>query len=236
MSGSILIVSRNNLHLTKLAVRSALYQDVPVMVMLMDNYSSDGTLSWMKSKPLIIPIHTEKQLSLAACWNKGLKAFFQSGSDEVLILNNDIEIRPDTYKMLRSMNQPFVTCVSVDTPDRLGVAGDRSPNEILMGARPHPDFSCFMIRREVTNRVGWFDESYYPAYCEDNDYHVRMHRAGVKAICVDLPFLHHAAATVKSAEPGEVDRIKRGAIVNREKFRLQYGCIPGTKEYEELFV
>jgi GT2 family glycosyltransferase len=84
--------------------------------------------------------------------------------------------------------------------------------------------------------VGWFNESYFPAYCEDSDYHVRMHRADVRAVCVDLPFLHHGAGTIKHAGTGEVARIRRGADRNRERFRQEYGCLPGSEAYQELFI
>jgi GT2 family glycosyltransferase len=107
--------------------------------------------------------------------------------------------------------------------------------QIPTTSQPHPDFSCFLIHKRVTDKVGWFDEEYTPAFCEDCDYHVRMHRAGIRAVCLDLPFLHHGSMTVKNAESGEQARIKRGADQNRERFRQKYGCLPGTKEYEALF-
>ena len=232
MNGSILIVSHNNIALTKAAVRTAMEQDVPCDVMVIDNASSDGTAQWLKTKQLASITYSD-QRSLSYCWNHGLKMFWTIGSREVLICNNDIELRPDTFRLLACYQAPFVSCVSVDSVDRLH--GDRTPTDLHKSERPHPDFSCFLIHKEVTDRVGWFDESYYPAYCEDCDYHVRMHRKGIRAVCVDLPFLHHGAQTVKSAEQGESARIQRGADLNRQRFKLRYGCLPGTPEYSELF-
>lgn len=234
MNGSILIVSRNNLHLTKLAVKSALEQDVPCDVMVIDNASDDGTTAWLRSKGVFyLPL--QNQESLARCWNKGLKTFWQIQKREVMVCNNDIELRSDAYSLLASMRRPFITCISVDNKAQMGIAGDRSLLHLMDTVRPHPDFSCFMINKSVTDQGLWFDESFYPAYLEDNDFHVRMHRAGIRATCVDLPFLHHGAQTIKSADAGEQARIKRGADANREKFRAQYGCLPGTPEYTKLF-
>lgn len=235
-NGAILFIARNCLPLTKAAVRSALAQDVPCDILVIDNNSSDGTGPWLRSKSeLAVSVYTD-QKSLSTCWNNGIRTFWSIGAERVLVCNVDIELRPDTYRLLASHGGPFVTCVSVNSRDQMGNVGDRSV-EVLRGSeRPHPDFSAFMISKVATDRVGWFDESYYPAYYEDNDMHVRMHRAGIKAVCVDLPFLHHAAQTIKTASPGEVERIKRGAELNKQRFKMTYGCVPGTPEYEKLFL
>ena len=234
MIGSILIIARNNLPLTKVAVRTALAQDYPCHVLVIDNASTDGTNNWLKTKD-VAAITYPIQKSLAACWNAGIKAFWDTGATEVLVLNNDVSLRPDTYYLLHNLEAHMVTCVSVNKEEQLGVPGDRSIDGLVQSLRPHPDFSAFMIRKTVTNRVGWFDETYYPAYCEDCDYHVRMHRAGMHAVCVDLPFLHLGANTLRNASPGEQDRIRRGADTNRERFRKRYGCLPGSPEYSKLF-
>lgn len=224
---TIIIVSRNNLHLTKRAVRSALCQDVPVEVLLFDNASTDGTLAWAHSKPISI-ISYNRQMALSACWNRSIEHFWDMGETHTLVCNNDIELRPDTYSYLHRSDLPFVTAVGVDDikqavlPDKFTVS-------------PHPDFSCFMIRKQVTNKVGWFDESYYPAFYEDNDYHVRMHRAGIDAVSVNLPFYHAGSQTIKLADEGERAMICRGADANKERFSRKYGCVPGTPEYDKLF-
>jgi len=226
------VVARNNLHLTKKAVNSL--QSCVDNVLVVDNHSSDGTAEWLRAKRTLA-MYPQVVKSLAWCWNTALKHIWKAGYTEALVCNNDIEVRLDTYSMLVSTPYEFVSCVSVDSKSQVGVAGDKSTEYLIRSARPHPDFSCFLIRKTVTDAIGFFNESYYPAYCEDCDYHVRMHRAGIKAMCVDLPFLHHGAQTVKQASIGEQIRIRRGAEENRERFRVKYGCLPGTPEYSKLF-
>ena len=229
--GAILLVARNNLHLTKLAVRSALAQDYPCDLIVIDNASSDGTAQWMMTKTFV-SVTCVKQRSLSACWNLGIGTAFLPplAHKHVLVLNNDVEIRPDAYRLLIAHGGPFVTCVSVRTREEL-----RYPDPPTSES-PHPDFSCFLLRQECWRRVGPFDESYYPAFCEDNKMHVKMHRAGIRAVSIDVPFLHHGSATIKACDPAERAVIERGARANREKFKKEFGCYPGTKEYEELFV
>lgn len=60
--------------------------------------------------------------------------------------------------------------------------GHRDIETLYATQRPHPDFSCLLIRSEVADAVDWFDEAYFPTFCEDYpDMHVRMHRAGIRA-------------------------------------------------------
>ncbi len=232
----ILIVTRNGLALSKLALKTALAQDVPAQVLVVDNASTDGTMTWLLSKN-VYKMLLRTQRSLAECWNMGLKALWKAGAPAVLVINNDVQLRPDTLRLLLSHGGPFVTCVSTDEPGRVEVSRLEFEQAAPLDwrERPHPDFSCFLIRKSVTDKVGWFDEGMFPAYAEDSDMHVRMHRAGIHAVCIDLPFLHSRGSTLRQADLGEAARIKRGADANRERFRLKYGCLPGSTEYRELF-
>jgi GT2 family glycosyltransferase len=234
MNGSILCITRNNLALSKRAIKSAAEQDVPYDIMVIDNASTDGTQQWLGVKT-VATVLLQAQESLAACWNRGLKAFWNIGAREVLVINNDVILRPDTYRLLVSCQEPFITGVSVNCPHQLGNAGDRSPQELVQKARPHPDFSCAMITKHVWDRVGPFDEKYYPAYGEDADYHVRMHKAGITALCVDVPFYHEGSATLKNSDPAEGFTIRRGADINREYFFHKWKVRIGTPEYYSLF-
>ena len=230
MSGSILIVARNSLHLTKKAINSALAQDVSCTVLAVDNASSDSTWVWLKTKPIAL-ISYEGQKSLAACWNAGLRAFWSTGAEEVLVINNDVELQPQTYRLLRELSLPFVTGVSVRSKEQLVLPDIGSTADLSA----HPDFSCFMIRRDVWDKVGPFDGDYYPAYFEDNAYHIRMHRAGFIAHGANLPFYHESSGTLKNCSPQDKHIIERGFMLNKEKFKRTYGCYPGTPEYDQLF-
>jgi GT2 family glycosyltransferase len=234
MSGSILIVSRNSIALTKRTLRSAADQDVPCDILVVDNFSTDGTQEWLRTKN-VATVMLQSQESLAACWNRGLKAFWNIGSREVLVINNDVVLRPDTYRLLVSCQEPFITGVSVDKESQMGNVGDRSPQELMESATPHPCFSCYMIRRDVWDKGFRFDESYFPAYAEDSKAHVTLHRMGIRVISVNLPFYHEACGTLKNCSPVEKARIERGAQLNREKFKKEFGCYPGSREYDALF-
>jgi len=227
----ILCPVRNGLHLTREAVRTFLAQDIgDVEVLLIDNDSQDGTAQWLWSQP-VQAVHFRPGKSVAASWNFGLSHLFGKGAEYVLVVNNDVELRPDTMRHLVADGGLFVTAVG--TRDRQKIAEPYAvPSE---HKRPHPDFSCFLIRRAAWELVGPFNESYVGAYCEDADYHLRLHRAGVHAECLDLAFLHYGAQTLVNADKVEAAAIRANADHNRALFLERNGVAVGSAEYYALF-
>lgn len=224
---------RNALPFTKAALPTFLAQDIgDISVLLIDNDSSDGTTEWARSEPGISVFwHRRPPLSVAQSWNLALGWLFRwQRVDYALVVNNDVELRSQTYRMLVEDGGPFVTAVGVNNREQFGESID------VKNKRPHPDFSCYLIRKECWEKVGKFDECFDVAFYEDNSYHVRMHRAGVNAYCIGVPFLHHASGTIKSATPEEVVRIADAAGSNKQKFFEMYGCYPATPEYDALFI
>lgn len=177
-------------------------------------------------------MHFDEPLSVAASWNRALRWCFKSGAEHVFCVNNDVELRPDTYRHLVNDGGGFVTAVGTRDPEKIKPPYiDPDPSK----KRPHPDFSAFLIRREVYEEVGGFDEEFLIAYCEDSSYHVRLHRAGITAIALELPFLHHGAMTIKYADPAEVRKIQIQADKNRQYFKSKYGFDVGSTAYYEYF-
>lgn len=245
------IVARNNLDLLKVAARTTLLQDVPVELLIVDNGSSDGTAAWLRDycrrDQRVSNLTFYPQHSVARAWNAALQFLFKrKDADRVLVLNQDVVLRPDTVRWLAAENADFVTgvgsadpsCVEPPTmPARTFGLRLIYPEPRPDATRPHPDFSCFMISRACYERVGPFDENFLGAYCEDSDYHVRMHRAGIHAYCIDLPFWHvgGGAQTAKRADRAEQQRINEQAERNREYFKSKWGFAVGSPEYYVYF-
>lgn len=237
----VLIPAHNNSDLLQACLISVLNQTIPTRVFIINNGSEDNipnVLAGLDNKHIVVNAYP--QLGVAGAWNYGLrylfgefhKGDFQEVPTKVLIVNQDVILRQDTYEILNNEPGEFVTAVSTGRMDKL--FGDiRKP---VGGKRLHPDFSCFRITKRCYETVGPFDEGFYPAYAEDCDYHVRMHRKGVEAYCVDLPFYHYGAATVKRANDAEALYFMQSADRNRELFYTKYGAHIGTPaEYETLF-
>lgn len=234
MMNPVIMPVRNNLHLTKKAIESLRHQDIPVDIVVIDNASSDGTAQWLATQNDIYYVFNESPASVAASWNMGLKYFFiVMDCEYCLVVNNDVELMPQTYRYLLADGGEFVTAVGARfIPAGDGVTDDtKALQEVINNARPHPDFSCYLIRRTLYEKVGEFDENFKIAFCEDGDYDLRMNKAGYKPRCIGLPFLHHGSMTVKNSDPAEIRKILLQADENRKYFKQKWGFAMASPEY-----
>lgn len=229
MINPVLLLTRNCLDLTKRCVASLYSQDIATSVIVVDNGSTDGTLDWLQHGHAV-DAYTEfpDNRGVSYGWNFGLSFLFQEEEAEhVLVCGNDTVLGPWTYSALLSANVPFVTGVDVgmnplpEKPDVLPLS-------------PHPDFSCFLIRRECWETVGSFDER-MKLYASDCSYHVEAHRKGIPLWKASVPYNHERSSTLNRATPEERGAIHAQANADRQVFQSIYGCLPGTPAYEDLF-
>ncbi len=235
--GLIIMVCRNGLSYSRACLRTLLAQSVPVRVLAVDNASSDGTAAWLRSERAresqgrLMVTSYQEVVSVSRAWNDALHWAWRAGYAAALVVNNDVEIQPETLRILTgyATDAGMVTCVSRRPGESLAYT------EGVWAERNHPDHSCFFLKRWAWERVGGFDERCEGAFFEDNFFHIRAHQLGIRCVCIDLPFLHHSSVTIKDADPAERRRIQKHAAENRDYFFRTYGCLPGTKAYERLF-
>ena len=221
---------RSGLEMTREAIDSFYQQDCgDVYVSIIDNSGTclAGNLGLTKSYGIAIP---SEPVGVAQSWNIMIRATFEDTRIEhVLVCNNDIILRPDAYRLLLEDGGGFVTCVG--DANRDAIWGEPRPHD----KRPHPDFACFLIRKWVWDKVGPFDENFKGAYCEDNDYHLRMHQAGVDAHCIGVPFYHRVSGTIKHLSDVDALAVHEQANRNRAYFQQKWNCLPGDERYYQYF-
>ncbi len=235
MSNWIICPLRNGLHLTRAALKTFLAQDIgDIQVLFLDNSAMDGTGPWLRSiaDDRVNFIYSNPPKSVAASWNTMLKWVFSTGAEYALSVNNDVELRPDTFRWLLADGADFVTAVG--TTEKEKIAPPYLPPDPTK-KRPHPDHSCFLIRKRAWDIVGPFDENFEGAYCEDLDNHIRLHKAGIKAEALELPFYHVKSATINTADQALRDEISAKAQRNRDYFQKKWGVGVGTEAYYEIF-
>ncbi|MHC4521813.1 MAG: glycosyltransferase family 2 protein [Planctomycetota bacterium] len=280
----VIVPVRNGLHYTRNAMKDFLDQDIgDVCVLVIDNASRDGTAQWLATlDSRVHTAHFEKPLSVAASWNYGLRwvfgphpknredisfqgdiiktyALFKEEPEYCLVVNNDVRLRPDTYRHLVEDGGGFVTAVGTKDPEKIEPeigSEDLHSNDLWCGhqpntgtvigrcywpnpnpdaKRPHPDFSCYLIRRPTWEKVGPFNENFKGGFCEDWDMHVRLHKAGIAACCIDLPFVHYGSQTLPLMTEEERRLAQDQAGRNREYFKELHGFEGGSKEYYDFF-
>lgn len=228
----VLLLTHNNLALTKRCVESVHGQDIgDIFLMLVDNGSTDGTEDWIIEKEYPgkgVGHCAGTNLGVSAGWNYGLRYLFQYCSDHVLCVGNDTMIPPSFYRTLLSVDIPFVTGVSVDSSEQ----AFQPP--VIIPLTPNPDFSAFLIRREAWEKIGPFDQRMV-SWASDCDYHLRGHRLGVPMMKASVPFYHERSSTLNLAPPQEQAELLAQADRDRKMFEKLHGVVPGTPEYMRLF-
>lgn len=235
MTNWALIPVLNCLDYTKQAVEDLRSQDIPVSIAIVDNGSTDGTSEWA-AKSVDVLLSFDENQGVARAWNLGLKLLFEAlGAEHVLVCNNDIRLRPETYRaLLIPENAGFITPINVTTMERmLRHEGLPEKDPIMRGG---PDFSCFLIKKDFYYELGEFDEGFERAYYEDGDYDRRAfckwgeHGRRDHIYSVAYPYVHFGSATIKNNP--EVARLNDVSFQkNRQRYIEKWGGLPGDEKY-----
>lgn len=117
-------------------------------------------------------VHLPANLGVAASWNLAMR--LTPRAPWWAIVNDDVTFSPgDLAALAHAMADPEPRLVT------------------LCG------FSAFGINRGALRAVGWFDESYHPAYVEDCDYEYRCKLAGVPIVPLARDTRHRNSSTIE---------------------------------------
>jgi GT2 family glycosyltransferase len=120
-----------------------------------------------------------KNIGVAASWNYLIDRIFEK-SDFALILNDDVYLGKQEAHIRLLLEQKFDFAV---TP---------------------LDWCAYIIPKKTYVKVGKFDENFYPAYCEDCDYHLRMKKKGLALFKTPflIPKVYRASMTMEKDPQG----------------------------------
>lgn len=180
-------------------------------------------------------------LPLAGCWNLGIRKSMEWGSDLTLICNDDIVFSPWTIDAM--VKTYYSTGPQVAMVTGTNVRGSMGPDEVLALKKPerpyheaeNPDFACFMVSPKIVNTVGWFDETFAPAYFEDNDYHLRINLAGLNAISTTAAPYYHYGSKTQNADPNNPVVPSFAFEINKLYYINKWGGDPGNEMFERPF-
>lgn len=235
----VLVLTHNNLDFTKRCVESVKAQDVPTFLFVFDNGSTDGTQEWLESNK-IAGIGLNYNSGVSFGWNKTLSVMFdglngntevfENGktADHVLVIGNDTILPSWFYSTLLAFDVPFVSGVAVENMGQ--IACPTGDGELTM----HPDFSAWLIRKSVWEKVGKFDESMW-GWCSDCDYHYRAHRMGIPLYKSNTPFFHVRSRTIELAPAREKRMLEMQADADRLQFYSKWKARVGSPQYQDLF-
>lgn len=234
MKTSIIILTYNGLVYSKKCIESIRkYTEGDYEIIVVDNNSTDGTRNWLKMQKDIKVIYNRDNLGYPKGCNKGICL---ANGDDILLLNNDTILTPNWLKNLRiclysnkkigavgpvtnkcSNGQSInIKCNSINGMlkwcERYNISNYNKWKEKnkLIGF-------CFLVKREVVNKIGFLDERFSPGNYEDDDYSIRIRKAGYKLVLCEDTFIYHYGGISFS----KCDYLKLLQI-NKDKFREKW--------------
>jgi GT2 family glycosyltransferase len=217
----------------------------PYRIVLVDNGSSDETCTEASKLVSHGFMHRryETNLGTSRAWNWGVRDGFEKCAEYVLVLNNDVLLHAECVDRLvdrferDSNGLGMVSALDVRgeirTPEdlwRLEAASKEHVEE-----SEHPNFSAFMLNRRCWETVGEFDENFFPAYFEDNDYHYRMQLADLRAIVHPQALFYHFGS--RTQNEARSTPIVQGEMFerNRSYYVRKWGGPPRQEQHRYPF-
>jgi GT2 family glycosyltransferase len=155
-------------------------------------------------RPWIVSLATPENPGFGAGANRGIDRAFADGAERVLLLNDDVYLRPGCAARLAEAvgadgaASPWVVGEgehayrggAIDW--QRGYAGHRD------GAEDYLLGGCLMISRGAWQATGPFDEAFF-LYCEDVDWSLRARQAGVPLVVVPKELAEHVGGASTGA-------------------------------------
>lgn len=209
MSVDIVIAVFNQLHYTKTCLET-LRASVPpeVNVIVIDNGSTDGTADYLVTQPWVKVIANGENRGCAAAWNQGVNA---GSSSWVVVMNNDVILPAGWLEGL--MGYAAETGTDVVSPalregeynyDIEPYARQFMTAMAKVARRGEAHGVCFMVRREIFNTIGLFDENFKIGGSEDTDFFWRARHAGFSLATTGRSFMHHFGCITQDYIKAEV--------------------------------
>ncbi len=228
MKTAIITLTYNKLNEATKPYLNSLYNFTPIDtfdLFIVDNGSNDGTVEFIeefkKNHTNITIIKNKENLGYSKGNNLGIIEALKKDYDYIALLNNDILLTPNWLN-------DTISAFKLD--DTLGMLSPRNnekckltQNNYLKGYKKYlskfkeplkyvftPFFSCVIIKKEVLDKIGLFDENFSPAFFEDNDLCFRaMYEAYSLAYSNNTFIFHNHSTTSSSIDSSIPERNKQ---------------------------
>lgn len=230
---SIVMLTYNQLDYTKLCIESIrkFTKLGSYEIIITDNNSTDGTIKWLKEQEDIRVIFNEDNKGFPVGCNQGIEI---SNGENILLLNNDIIVTPNWLENLdkalyskeniggvgaitnncSNLQQIAVAYTSIEEMINFA-SGINISNDNLWDYKSKLVGFCYLIKKEVLEKVGVLDPIFTPGNYEDDDISLRILKNGYNLLLCRDTFIHHF---------GSVSFVNEGSLYGQyltiNKFKL----------------
>ena len=152
-----------------------------------------------------------KNLGVSGSWNMIMDYAKRVGATHVLMLNDDVVL---------GLSEKFINLILCSEGKDLDFISSNN------------NWSAFILKVESYEKIGKFDENFFPAYFEDNDYAYRMTLSKAKVLYLESlnPKIYRNSMTIQK-DPSLNQRFQ----LNREYYISKWGGIPSEEKYSKPF-
>lgn len=229
---SIIIPNYNQKDFLKECIESIrAYTPESYELIIIDNGSIDGSVDYIRSINGKVRFRAlETNLGFAGAVNQGL---MMARGTTLLIMNNDIVV---THHWLSNL----LTCLhsnptfgivgpvtnyisgeqlistdydSIEDMHRFAASYNRLDQDCWTETGRLTGF-CMLMRREVFQRLGYFDEGFEIGNCEDDDYGIRVRMLGLRLMIARDTFIHHyGSVSMKALKSQQFDQVYENNMI-----------------------
>ncbi|NHM29960.1 glycosyltransferase [Neobacillus terrae] len=238
MLTSIIILTYNKLDFTKQCIESirkhTAKEDYELIIV--DNHSTDETIEWLHTQENIKCVFNEDNVGFPKGCNQGIEI---AKGNNILLLNNDVIVTKGwlTNLVKALYSNPLVGAVGPVTNSAAYYSTIGVSYNSLDGMHEfaekfnQPDSSkwetrlkligfCMLIKKEAVDTIGMLDEQFSPGNFEDDDYSIRLRKAGYSLLLCKDTFIHHYGSVSWRENANEYSHILSN---NEQKFMDKWG-------------
>lgn len=210
-------------------------------IIVVDNGSTDNSVEYLRQQSDVKLIVNRENMGFPRGCNQGLAV---ASGDELLLLNNDTVVTPRWLENLRHalysaenigavgpMTNKSENMQRVDIP----YANENTPEALQQIEKYAAEFNqsnpakwhiwqmltgfCLLFKREVYEKIGSLDEKFAPGNYEDDDYSLRIRKAGYEILLCGDTFIHHfGSQTFQTFDENKRRKYDEILIRNRRYF------------------
>lgn len=215
----------------QVAIETALREDndmLPSKIVILDNGNQfpdaidisdyddgeDELIKILTDSERVLVVSAGLNMGVAASWNWFMNNVpMEHGF--MIISNDDVEFQKDTVRLFyEEMQKPDV--------------------EMALGE--NGSWSMYTLSKKLFDDVGGFDENFYPAYFEDNDFHYRMRLMNRNFVhAKHISYGHQTSSTLAAFDDQRTEKHHQDFRKNRAYYNNKWGGLPLQEKFTVPF-